>query len=127
MPMTYDQAIDALASRSTLAQLLDLAHNTSARVPGAMPGATSLLYAGIVNGDDAWRVAEAAAPTGSSQLVRVDDSDVGRLYDDARFKQKVNAAIDADLALRTPGYANLSPNERNSLRNANRMADRPRN
>ena len=115
MSYTFDQAIAALAGENTLAELIELAGNTSARVAGAAPGATSLLYAGTVNGEDAWRVAAAVAPTGSDQLVRVDNTDVGRLYDDPRFTVKLEAAIEADLAARTPGYANLSADDRTSL------------
>ena len=118
MTHTFDQAIAALAGKNTLAELFELARDTSARVAGAAPGATSLLYAGTVNGEDAWRVAAAAAPRGSDQLVRVDDTDVGRLYEDPRFTLKLRAAIEADLAARIPGYANLSVDEQTSLRAA---------
>nr|WP_316640417.1 calcium-binding protein [uncultured Roseateles sp.] len=115
MSYSFDQALAELANRNTLAELIDLARNTSARVATAAPGATSLLYAGTVNGEAAFELARALAPTGSSDLVRVDDSDVGRLFAKSEFKAKVTAAINADLATRIPGFADLPVSERANL------------
>jgi hypothetical protein len=82
MAYTYDQALAELSNRTTLDRLIDLVRNTSAKVEGAALNATSLLYAGDIDGKPSFKLAQALVDstqneTGAGRFVRVDESGGG--------------------------------------------------
>lgn len=107
MAYTYDQAISELASRSTLAELIDLVRNTDAHVVGAPGNATTVLYSGSINGESAINIAKSISQStsgeaGAGRFVIVDDTEVGKLLFDRNFTRKLNEAIQTHLEATLP-------------------------
>ena len=125
MSYTYTEALIEAAKKTDLAGLLDVLRNTSATVEGAPTNATSLLYGGIVYGNDSFKVADAlvkssAGEVGAARLVRIDESSVGRLLLEDRagsFQSLVRAAIANELKATVAGFEQLSQSAKETLTN----------
>lgn len=128
MSYTLAEALVQLQQRSTLAELIDLIQNTSARVEGAPDNATSLLYGGETNGQKSFELAETvtdstAGNSGADRFVRVDETPVGQLLaqEDYGFIDKLEIAIKADLLANDPSFGQLSSSVQNNLVLSKRM------
>jgi Ca2+-binding RTX toxin-like protein len=112
-------ALDTLAAKVSgysEADLIKLVGDASVRVEGASAEATSLLYTGSLDGEFAYKTADAlakatAGEVGANRYVTVDQTPLGQMLKSQKFQDMYSDAVRARLLATDPVFAVLTKAE----------------
>jgi Ca2+-binding RTX toxin-like protein len=95
MSMTYAEAVLALGDPQyqSIGGLRSLVSQVSVKVPGASSNAITLLYSGLVGGNQAWQVAEQAGSSSGGRIITIGQTPVSDFLNSGVFKASLRNIV----------------------------------